>query len=58
MQNNLLNIMNLVKMISILTEIAYHLKNKKKFNELVEEMSPKFKILDKMINPDNLIYMY
>ena len=38
MQNNWLNIMNLVKMISILTEIAYHLKNiKKKINELVEE---------------------
>ena len=37
MQNNWLNIMNLVNMISILTEIAYHLKNKKKINELVEE---------------------
>ena len=37
MQNNWLNIMNLVKMISILTEIACHLKNKKKINELVEE---------------------
>ena len=36
MQNNWLNIMNLVKMISILTEIAYHLKNKKKLMNLLK----------------------
>ena len=47
MQNNLLNLMNLSKMILILTEIAYHLKNKKIFNELVEERSSEFSNLEK-----------
>ena len=39
-------------------EIVYYLKNKKVFNELVEERSSEFKNLEKRINPDNLIYKY
>ena len=39
-------------------EIVYYLKNKKVFNELVEERSSEFNNLEKRINPDNLIYKY
>ena len=53
--------MNLLKNILILTEIVYHLKNKKKkkmFNELVEESYSEFRSSEKIINPENLIYTY
>ena len=39
-------------------EIVYYLKNKKVFNELVEERSSEFNNLEKRINPDNLIYKH
>ena len=46
-------------MISISTEIVYHLMNKRKiFHELIEERSSGFKDLEKRISPDNLIYSY
>ena len=50
--------MNLCKKILILIETAYHLKNKKTYNELVEERSSEFKNPEEIINPDNLIYIY
>ena len=37
MENKGLNLMNLLKKILILTEIVYHLMNKKKINKLVEK---------------------
>ena len=39
--------MKLLEKILISTEIAYHLKNRKKFNELVKERSSGFKDLQK-----------
>ena len=44
-ENNRLNVMNLSKIILILTEIVYHLKNKKIFYELFEERTSEFKNL-------------
>ena len=45
-KNNCLNLMDLLKSILILTEIVYHIKNKKKtkktLNKLVEERSLQF----------------
>ena len=59
MENNCLNLMNLFKRILISTEIAYHLKNKKKiFNELTKERSSELSNLEKKINPNNLINKY
>ena len=58
-ENNSLNLMNLLKRTLISTKISYHYKNKKKiFNELVQERASEFKILEKNINPVNLIYKY
>ena len=53
MENNL---MHLLKRTLISTEIAYHLKNKKIFNELIKETPSEFWNLGKIINSDNLIY--
>ena len=50
--------MNLLKRILVLTEIVYHLKNKKIFNRLLEERPPEFRNLEKRINSDNLIQKY
>ena len=58
MENNWLKLMNLLKRISISTDIAYHLKNKKIFNELIRQRSSEFWNLAKRINSDNLIYKY
>ena len=58
MENNLLNLMKFLKRILILTEIVYHMKNKKKMNELIGERLSEFHNLEKRINPDNLIYKY
>ena len=55
MENNL---MHLLKRTLISTEIAYHLKNKKIFNELIKETPSEFWNLGKIINSDNLIYNY
>ena len=41
--------MNLFKKILLSTDIVYHLMNKKTFNELVEERSPEFKDLEKIL---------
>ena len=38
--------------------MLYHLRNKKNFNELVEEKSYEFKNLKSKMNPNNLIYKY
>ena len=54
MESNWLNLMNILKKILIWTEIAYHLKNKKIFTELVEESSSEIKNLEKIIHPVNL----
>ena len=40
------------------TKIVYQFKNKNIFNELVDERSSEFMNLEKIINPDNLIYKY
>ena len=58
MENNWLNLMNLLKRILILTEIVYHMKNKKIFNELIRKRLSEFHNLEKRINPNNLIYRY
>ena len=59
MENNLLNLMNLLKRIVILTKVAYRLKNKKKlFDERIKDRSSEFWKLEKRIDPDNLIYKY
>ena len=58
MENNWLNLMNLLKRILILTEIVYHMKNKKIFNELIRKRLSEFDNLEKRINPNNLIYRY
>ena len=50
MENNWLNLMTLLKKNLISTKIAYHLKNIKILNELIEEMASKFKNLEKEIN--------
>ena len=50
--------MKLIKRILILKDIAYHLKNRKIFNELVERKSSESKNLEKKVNPYNLIYKY
>ena len=47
MENDKLNLIHLLKKILISTEMIYHMKNKKIFNEL-----------EKKINLDNLIYNY
>ena len=50
--------MNLFKKVSISTETAYHLKNKKILNEIVEKRSSDIKKLEKIVNSDNQIYKY
>ena len=50
--------MNVLKKVLILKEIVYQLMNKKILNELVEQRSSGFMDLEKIINPDNLIYQY
>ena len=57
MGNNWLNLLNLLKRILILTEIAQN-KNKKILNALLEKRSSEIINLGKIINPDNLIYNY
>ena len=53
MENNWLNLMNLLKRILRLTDIGYHLKNKKMSNELVvEKGASELKNIEKN-NPDN-----
>ena len=52
-ENNWLNLINLTS-----TELAYHLKDKKIFNKLVERRSSKFWNLEKIIAHDNLKYKY
>ena len=42
MKNKFLNLMNSLNMILILTEIAYHLKNKKIFGKLVKDRTSEF----------------
>ena len=58
MENNWLNLMNLLKRILTSTEIVYHMKNKKIFNELIRERPSEFHNLEKRINLNNLIYKY
>ena len=41
-----------------MTEVEYHVKNKKVLSELVEKRVSEFKNLEKGINIDNLIYNY
>ena len=55
MESNWLNLMNLLKKILIWTEIAYHLKIKKMFNELVQKRSSEFWKSEKN-SLDNLTY--
>ena len=50
--------MKLLKRILLLIEVVYHLENKTKINEIVEEKSYEFRNLKEKINPDNLIYKY
>ena len=57
-ENNWLNLKKSLKKILILIEIMYYLKDKKIFNELVEEKSYIFQDLKEKINPNNLIYTY
>ena len=57
-ENNWLNLKKSLKKILILIEIMYYLKDKKIFNELVEEKSYIFQDLKENINPNNLIYTY
>ena len=42
MENNWLHLMDQIKRILLLAEIEHYLKNKKTFNELVEERSFEF----------------
>ena len=42
MENNCLDLMKLLKRILISTELVYHMKNKKIFNELIRKRSSEF----------------
>ena len=58
MGNNWLDLINLLEKILISTEIVYHLINKKIFTGLIEERYSRFRDLEKIINPNNLIHQY
>ena len=49
MEINWLNLMNLSKGILISTEVVYHMKTKKIFNELIREKSSEFHNLEKKL---------